>query len=352
MSKTILRVAMMLLLALLLSTGSGVSGELTKISTAWLGEHESFLMWYATSKGWDKEAGLDIEMKIYESGTDILNALRRKEWTFAAIGAVPAMLGHLRFDTVVIGIANDEAHANGVVLPPDSPIAAIKGWNKDYPDVLGSPETVRGKTFHVTTVSSAHYALSAWLQVLGLKDGDVVIKNSSQQAALEAFRKGKDAGVALWSPYLYEAQKADGVLAATIASCKLGNPVVLIADGAFAKEHPDVAASFLAVYLRAVDMIKRSSPERLAAEYERFFKEFLHRDYPQGLALTDLSTHPVYDLAEQRALFDESNGQSRIQSWQSEICRYYLRINRITRNESQKVADGRYATGAYLERVR
>lgn len=32
------------------------------LRTAWLGEHEAFLTWYAKEKGWDKEAGLDIIM--------------------------------------------------------------------------------------------------------------------------------------------------------------------------------------------------------------------------------------------------------------------------------------------------
>ena len=87
----------------------------------------------------------------------ILNALPAGEWVYAAMGAVPAMMGALRYDTYVIGNANEEALINRVLVRPDSPIAKVKGWNKDYPDVLGSPETVKGKTFLTTTVSSAHY---------------------------------------------------------------------------------------------------------------------------------------------------------------------------------------------------
>ena len=45
---------------------------------------------------------------------------------------------------------------------------------------MGSPETVRGKTFLCTTMSSPHMALSSWLKVLGLTDKDVVIKNMDQ----------------------------------------------------------------------------------------------------------------------------------------------------------------------------
>lgn len=57
---------------------------------------------------------------------------------------------------------------NSVLVRPDSPIAKVKGYNKDFPEVLGSPDTVKGKTFLTTTVSSAHYGLSSWLKVPGL----------------------------------------------------------------------------------------------------------------------------------------------------------------------------------------
>ena len=136
-----------------LTVGSAFSADLVKVPTAWLDEHETFLMWYAKEKGWDKEAGLDIEMKLFNSGPDILNALPAGEWRFAAVGALPAMLGNLRYGTSIIAQANNEAAlCTSVVVRADSPIAKVKGWNKDYPEVYGSPETVRGKTFLATTL--------------------------------------------------------------------------------------------------------------------------------------------------------------------------------------------------------
>ena len=31
-------------------------------------EHETFAVWYAKEKGWDKEAGLDLSMLRFDSG--------------------------------------------------------------------------------------------------------------------------------------------------------------------------------------------------------------------------------------------------------------------------------------------
>ena len=234
-----------------LTVGSAFSADLVKVPTAWLDEHETFLMWYAKEKGWDKEAGLDIEMKLFNSGPDILNALPAGEWRFAAVGALPAMLGNLRYGTSIIAQANNEAAlCTSVVVRADSPIAKVKGWNKDYPEVYGSPETVRGKTFLATTLTSSHYALSTWLNVLGLKDSDVVIKNMDQSQVVGAFENNIGDGIAIWAPHTFIVQEKGGVVfAGDIVHCKKSNPIVLIADTKYAEAHPDVAAKFLSVYM-------------------------------------------------------------------------------------------------------
>ncbi len=44
------------------------AAPLTKIRTAWMDSYETFAMWYAKEKGWDKEAGLDIDILFFDSG--------------------------------------------------------------------------------------------------------------------------------------------------------------------------------------------------------------------------------------------------------------------------------------------
>ena len=106
--------------------GMAFAEKLTKVPTAWMDEHETFLIWYAKEKGWDKEAGLDIDIQYFGSGMDILNALPSGSWVFAGMGGVPAMMGNLRYGTSVIAIGNDESMTNSVLVRPDSPIAKVK----------------------------------------------------------------------------------------------------------------------------------------------------------------------------------------------------------------------------------
>ena len=334
-----------------LAMGGAAAAELTKVPTGWLDEHETFLMWYAKEKGWDKEAGLDIELKLFNSGPDVLSALPAGEWHFAAVGALPAMLGNLRHGTTIIAQANNEAeYCTSVVVREDSPIAKVKGWNKDYPDTYGSPETVRGKTFLATTLTSSHYALSTWLNVLGLKDSDVTIKNMDQAQALGAFENNIGDGVAIWAPYTFIIQEKGGVVfAGDIVKCKKSNPIVIIADTKYAEAHPEITTKFLSVYLRAVDMVRKSTPKVLVKDYQRFYLEFVGKEYNTSQALLDLETHPVSNLDEQLAIFDDSKGPSKAQLHQADIAKFFTMVGRITPAEEAKVADGTYATNKYLK---
>ena len=123
-----------LLLCLMISVPASASG-LTKVRTAWMDEHETFLIWYAKEKGWDKEVGLDIEILYFGSGMAILNALPAGEWVYAAMGAVPAMMGALVWVSPLRHRQRQRVRFSStacvLVWLGQIPIAKVKGWNKD-----------------------------------------------------------------------------------------------------------------------------------------------------------------------------------------------------------------------------
>ena len=229
------------------------AAPLTKIRTAWMDSYETFAMWYAKEKGWDKEAGLDIDILFFDSGMAILNALPAGEWQYSCLGGVPAMMGNLRYGTSVIGVGTDESACVAVLARPDNPVFKTKGLNPKHPGVFGSPEDVRGKTILCTTVSSAHFALTAWLDAVGVKPTEVTIKNMDQPQALAAFENGIGDFVALWAPHMYAGTDKGWKVAGSAALCGKGTPLVLVADTKYADAHPEITAKFLSVYLRGVD---------------------------------------------------------------------------------------------------
>lgn len=322
------------------------------LSTAWLDEYEAFVMWLARDKGWDKEIGLDVKMTLYSSGPAMIDGLSLGEWRFGAMGALPAMLGYLRLDMSVIGNGNDESLCNGVVLPQDSPIAKEKGLVPDHPDVLGSADAIRGKTFYTSVGTSAHYALYSWLSAFGLKQQDIKLRNVDQGQAVSALvSRTVNGGVALWAPELFGVLERGDVMAGTVRDCGKTIPIVLVAETGYAEANPEMAAKFLSVYLRAVKFIRSTNPEALVPDYQRFCKDFGGRLCDEKLALNDLKYHPVFTLEEQLDLFDTSSGPSQAQKWQSDMADFYFATERINEENYDKVKNAGYVTDKYLRLV-
>ncbi len=323
-----------------------------KVPSAWMNENETFAAWLAHEMGWDKEEGIDLEINYFNSGMDIVNALPSGSWVVAGNGAVPGVWGGLRYDTYVIAIGNDESYTNGVLVRADSPIAKVKGWNPKFPDVLGSPETIKGKTFLCTTMSSPHMALSSWLHVFGLTDKDVVIKNMDQPQALSAFENGIGDGVALWAPQLYVGMEKGWKLAGDIKNCGETLPIVIQADKKYADANPEVIAAFLRAYMRGIHMLKNEPAEKIAPLYRRFFLEWAGQEYSPEVALKDIKTHPVFDYDEQITVLDDSKGPSQAQQWQQYLAKFFTDLGRLSPQEYEKVKDATYVTPKFMKMVK
>ena len=97
----------LVLLALAWSTPARSASPIP-MKTAWLGEHETFAVWYAKQKGWDKEAGLDLTMLRFDSGKAIVEGVLAYDWAIAGCGAVPALTATLSERLDIIAVANDE----------------------------------------------------------------------------------------------------------------------------------------------------------------------------------------------------------------------------------------------------
>ena len=104
--------------------------------------------------------------------------------------------------------------------------------------------------------------------------------------------------------------------------------------------------------MRGVEHLRTTSVDDLIPEYQRFFLEWAGKNYSPELSLTDLKTHPVYNLEEQLALFDTSKGMSTAQKWQSDIAKFFASVGSINKDELKKVENGAYATDKYLKLVK
>jgi NitT/TauT family transport system substrate-binding protein/sulfonate transport system substrate-binding protein len=98
-------------------------------------------------------------------------------------------------------------------------------------------------------------------------------------------------------------------------------------------------------------MLQKEPLESLVPEYRRFFLEWAGNQYSAEMALKDLQTHPVFNYAEQTALFDAGKGPSTAQKWHTEIARFFTATGRITKDDLKKVESATYCTDTFLKQV-
>ena len=95
-----------LLLALTADLSAAYQEPPFKLETGWLPEHETFLIWYAKQKGWDKQEGLDIVLNRFDSGKDLIG--NADKWVIGACGAFPILTSPYPEQFTIIGVGNDE----------------------------------------------------------------------------------------------------------------------------------------------------------------------------------------------------------------------------------------------------
>ena len=294
----LIRMLPVLALALLLSpAGASAAPETVALKTGWLGEYEAFPVWYARQKGWDKEAGLDVEMLRFDSGKALIEGMKAYKWVLAGCGSVPTVSAAFGAPFEVVAAAGDEAAANAVLARKDARFA--------------DAASVRGKLVLCPQGTSAHYTLVQWLRSLGLTEKDVKIRFMPPEQALGAFRGGMGDILVTWAPYTYAAEKEGCVVAATAADVKASLPLVLLADRQFAEQNAELVRRFLRLYQRGAAVLAAEPDEQLVVDYVRFCREWAGRELDAATAREDMRDHRVYPVSEQVRLLGEGDGSLR-----------------------------------------
>ena len=176
-------------------TTSSSPAKALPIKVATLAQIDAWPLVKAVQDGATDRYGLQItdkDMMIFDSGMEAVEGIPAKAFTLADIGQLPALMAATRYKAKIVGVAAEESAANAILARADSPVFGESV----------QADAVRGKTVLVTSVSSAHQLLAAWLQDLGLTESDITIRTVEQQTAISAFEAGDGDYLILWSPAL------------------------------------------------------------------------------------------------------------------------------------------------------
>ena len=174
----------------------------------------------AVNNGADKENGIEIELISFSTGAPMNEAMAAGELDVSFIGSA-AVFSLANNDSKMICEICTDTVAIDLIVRAESDIAQVKGENPDYPDVLGSAETVKGKTILCPAGTLSQFEVTKYLDVFGLTMDDVTFVPMEYAQAYQAFKTGEGDILATRSPQTYTAVDDEGwVSAASMKNLK------------------------------------------------------------------------------------------------------------------------------------
>ena len=171
-------------------TGLAAESEPVTIRVATLAQQLSLPMYYISEQGWDVENGFKLEITTFSQGTGINEALGSGLVDVCTIGAA-GVNSCCIYDAVYLFSHEDSAAGQQVMVRNDSPIAQEKGYLEDYPQLLGSPETIKGATILLPMGTGSQINVDTYLDRFGLTEDDVTLVNMDTAPAYQAFVSGE-----------------------------------------------------------------------------------------------------------------------------------------------------------------
>lgn len=205
---------------------------------------------YIMSKGWDVDAGFKIEPIVFSSGAPMNEALVANLWDLGIMSAA-GVVAVANYDALCIGDTSDSVGGLGIFIRPNSPINKVKGVNPTFPNLLGDPASVRGKTILVPTGTISQLHVLTWLEKIGLKDKDVKMVHMEFPQAYQAFLSGQGDIVALNPPFCYMALDNGWTNTASMEELEIGLHDSVFANKKTFKDKKEYIVKFMQLLYRA-----------------------------------------------------------------------------------------------------
>lgn len=290
----------------------------------------------ADEKGWWKEVGLKATVINFPAGAPQIAASR--SWDAGLTGGVPAVQGAVRFGLQTIAFSEDQSATNALY---------VRGPNADA--IIKNPASLKGGTVFLTGNSTVDLSARSCLAKFGLKKGDVTIRSMGQAEIIAAMSSGSADVGGLWAPNTYTAEEKAG--AKYLCSGKDTGTFVpgnLVVRADWAKENPQLAARFLAVYLRAQRYLKVNRKEGLALMKRSYDAGGVH--ISEAAMNKEFDLRPTFDLAAQLAMFNRGAQASQADATMNTIATFVKEVGSLRADEA--LPDPKtYVTDEYLKLI-
>lgn len=290
----------------------------------------------AEEKGWWKEVGLKVTITNFPAGAPQIAA--SKSWDLGYTGAVPAVLGAVRFNLLTFAFSDDQSATNALY---------VRGANADA--IVKTPASLKGGTVFLTGNSTVDLAARACMQKFGLAKGDVTVRSMGQAEIIAAMSSGSADVGGLWAPNTYTVEEKAG--AKLLCSGKDAGVVIpgnLVVRAEWAKENPQLVAKFLAVYLRAQRVMAANRKEAVAVMKRHY--DVGGVNISEAAMNKEFELRPMYDLATQMAMFNRGAQPSKSDTTMNTIAAFMKEVGSLRADEA--LPDPKiYVTDEYLKLI-
>ncbi|WP_367924623.1 ABC transporter substrate-binding protein [uncultured Ruthenibacterium sp.] len=157
---------------------------------------------YALDNGLFEDAGINVEMFLFDGAVAINEAVGAGELD-GCIGGLGSVYA-LSSNQLVLLSELDSVNADGIVVRNDSDILTAKGEIEGKPDMYGSAETLRGKSFICQVGQAQQFYVSKYISQFGLTENDISFVNMEVASSYQAFVAGEGDAISTKMPYIYD----------------------------------------------------------------------------------------------------------------------------------------------------
>ena len=214
---------------------------------------------YIADNGLDEKYGFDLEIIQFTTGGTMNEAIASDEWDVAVMSTA-SVYSLATYGAYLIADFADSAGGTGLYVRPDSPIAKAVGYNPTYPDIMGSPVTVRGKQVIFQNGHVSQLTTLKWLEKIGVNPEEIDSVNMEQSSAYQAFLAGEGDVAALAPPFNYRAEDEGWICVADLNSLDVPQRESVIATASAYEGKHDLLVAFLKALFEANEIL-RADPE-------------------------------------------------------------------------------------------
>ena len=268
-----------------------------------------------SDKGLDDKYGFDMEVIDFPSGGSMSEDLGAGEWDRGPIGA-GGMTAVSNYNAKLIADIEYEMDGAWIIARPDSDIVAAGNTLGDYPEVIGSADTIRGKTVLGTVGNISHYMAIDYVSKFGLSMDDVEFLNMETSNVYTAFVSGQGDLACIGSPSAGLKLLNEGYV--LVGGLKQqGNPQqdCMIVSEEFYQNSYDVCVGFMAAWLEACAYLNNDE------EYEKQMVSKFYTDHGR----TDFTEQDVADECSWNTYNDATNiFEKETGKWMKELVKCYV----------------------------